>query len=363
MTGCFAESPGTDTAKKSESQSFGGSVIHPGPQQNKEAVMGKKVRIASFNVENLFNRYALLDQPWAGRDYEKMVQAIDLVSIAGRDGSLVSYETTHIQRNNTAEVILEAEPDILLVCEVENIYTLRIFNHDYLSDYFGQIVLLDGNDPRGIDVGLMVRRGFEGRITNIRTHVDELKPGATGAVTWGSRPNFGYLANNALFSRDCLDVDIKVGDKTLCVLGNHFKAQDGKTSSNARRKSQADRVLELFSAARADRFPVVLGDLNADVDKKSAAADSLKDLVKGAGVADAFAKVEKPWTHFYDSKSEVSRLDYILVDDRVAFGNQQIIRKGLSKRCKDYTGPRYPTVSYQHTEASDHCLVAVDLDL
>jgi hypothetical protein len=61
------------------------TVVRPWPKQTKEAVMGKKVRIASFNVENLFNRYALLDQP-----------------CACRDGSLVGYETTPIQRNNTA---------------------------------------------------------------------------------------------------------------------------------------------------------------------------------------------------------------------------------------------------------------------
>jgi hypothetical protein len=96
--------------------------------------------------------------------YEKLVQATGVVSIAGRDGSLVSYDTTHVQRNNTAEVILANEPDILLVCEVENIHTLRIFNNEYLSDYFDQIVLLDGNDPRGIDIGVLVRKGFSGRI-------------------------------------------------------------------------------------------------------------------------------------------------------------------------------------------------------
>ncbi|UUT22430.1 endonuclease/exonuclease/phosphatase family protein [Pseudomonas sp. T8] len=324
--------------------------------------MSTRVRVASFNVENLFNRYAILDKPWEGRNYEKMIQAVGLVSLAGRDGSLVDYATTHTQRNNTAEVILEAEPDVLLLCEVENIHTLRIFNHDYLSDYFDQIVLIDGNDPRGIDVGLLVRKGFSGKIDSIRTHVNELKSGATGSVTWGSRPNFGYLANNALFSRDCLEVDVTIGDHTLCFLGNHFKAQDGKTESDERRKAQADRVFQIFSEAKRNRFPIVLGDLNADIDRGTAAGDSLLGLVKGFGVVDAFSTESDRWTHFYDYGSDVSRLDYILVDDRLALGDRKIIRKGLSKRCKQYTGPRYPTVSFQHTEASDHCLISVDID-
>lgn len=321
-----------------------------------------RIRLATFNVQNLFNRYAILDQPFQGIDYEKLVQAVGLASIASREGDLVARETTFIQRNNTAEVILEAQPDVLVLNEVENIYTLRIFNHDYLSDYFDQIVLLDGNDPRGIDIGLMVRKGFKGRIDSIKTHVDELKPGAIGSVTWGSRPNFGYLANNALFSRDCLEVRINVGKERLTVLGNHLKAQDGK-ASDVRRKLQADRVLEIFTAARKDGFAVVMGDLNADVDGKTAAGKSLRGLVGGKGLVDTFGKVPERWTHFYDTDGSVSRLDYILADERLAFGSPQIIRKGLSKRCKRYDGPRYPTISYQHTEASDHCLVSVDIEL
>ena len=38
--------------------------------------------IATFNVENLFNRYAIFDQPWDGRSYEKVVPAYNVASIA-----------------------------------------------------------------------------------------------------------------------------------------------------------------------------------------------------------------------------------------------------------------------------------------
>ena len=88
--------------------------------------MPHKIRITSFNVENLFNRYAMLDIPWTGRDYEKLVQAVGLVTIASRAGDLVSYETTNIQRNNTAEAILENAPDVLALMEIENIYSLPL---------------------------------------------------------------------------------------------------------------------------------------------------------------------------------------------------------------------------------------------
>ncbi len=328
--------------------------------------MDEKIRVTSFNLENLFNRYAMLDTPWSGRDYEKLVQAVGLVSIASRSGDLDSYETTDIQRNNTAEAILQNRPDVLAVMEVENIYSLRIFNHDYLSDYFDRVYLIDGNDPRGIDVGFLVRKGFKGEVQNIRTHVDDMKKNAKKAVTWGSRPNFGYLAENALFSRDCFEVDLKVGEKVLTFLVNHLKAQDGKDSSNQRRKEQADRILQLVKSTRAQgRHPVVLGDFNADVDAKTAAGKkagaSLSTLVGAKELIDTFAGLADNWTHYYESESAISRLDYILVDKDLGFGNQRITREGLSKKCMQYTGPRFSTVSYKHTEASDHCPVSVEI--
>jgi len=327
--------------------------------------MSQEIRVTTFNVENLFNRYAMLDTPWEGRNYERLVQAVGLASIASRQGDLVSYETTHTQRNNTAEAILENEPDVLAVMEVENVHTLRIFNAEYLSDYFDRIYLLDGNDPRGIDVGLLVRKGFKGEVLAIRTHVDEVKKASTGrSVEWGTRPGFGYLANHALFSRDCLEVDIRLGAGTLTFLVNHLKAQDREESSDARREEQALRVAALArQAVEQGKHPVVLGDLNADADWTTPAAKSLAGLVKADFLTDAFASVDDRWTHFYEPGKEVSRLDYILVDNRLGVKGQRITRGGLSKKCAKYTGQRYPTVSYQHTEASDHCPVSVVVEV
>ena len=43
--------------------------------------------------------------------------ALDVASIANRQGELVPEATTVIQRNNTAAAILEVAPDILAVQE------------------------------------------------------------------------------------------------------------------------------------------------------------------------------------------------------------------------------------------------------
>jgi endonuclease/exonuclease/phosphatase family metal-dependent hydrolase len=316
-----------------------------------------QLTVTTFNVENLFNRYAFLDEPWENRSYEGFVQAVGVVSIASRAGDLVSYATTEIQRNNTAQAVLDAAPDILAVQEVENLHTLRIFNDTFLDNYFDRIISIDGNDPRGIDVGLMIRKGLAAQVVGLRTHVDDAVK-SSQSVLHGTARDFGYLATNALFSRDCLEVDVLVGGKTLTFMVNHLKAQDGKPSSVKRRRTQAERVAVLAEAnVAAGRFPIVLGDLNVPPTKD----DTLKSLLTHPRLQDPFPA--DTWTHYYVGPKTTSRLDYILPDARLTVVSTNVVRNGLTTKCKQYTGPRYPTIGQENTEASDHCPTSVTLEL
>lgn len=319
-----------------------------------------KLRVTSFNVENLFNRYAMLDHPWENRSYEKVVQAVGLVSIASRAGDLVPYATTEIQRNNTAHAILDSTPDILAVQEVENIYTLRIFNETFLDEYFDRMILIDGNDPRGIDVGLLIRKGLDAKVVNLRTHIDE--PDKNKTIKRTAFLNLGYMVSGAIFSRDCLEADIAVGGKILTLLINHFKAQDGTAASKQKRAKQAARVAQLAAdAADAGKLPVVMGDLNVD----SKDEDSLDSLVKSTLLSDPFKKLPatEQWSHYYVPQKKVSRLDYILPHKDLTATSVTVVRNGLTTKARQYTGPRYPTIGQEHTEASDHCPVTVELEI
>ena len=316
-----------------------------------------EIKITTFNVENLFNRYAFLDTPWDDRNYEKFVQAIDLVSVASRQGDIVPYAITEIQRNNTAQAIIDSAPDILAVQEVENLYTLRIFNDKYLDNYFHQMVLIDGNDPRGIDVGLMVKRDFPCEIVNIRTHVDD------GVTNRSTARDFGYLVKGGIFSRDCLEVDIKINDKILTFLVNHFKAQDRNQSSVERRRQQAEGVVKLCQRACAEgKYPIVLGDFNMDSKNPQTPNDnSLDPLLRADLLKDPFP--EDTWTHYYVPEKKISRLDYILPHKDLNVISTEIIHKGLTTKCRQYTGERYPTIGQEHTAASDHCPTSIVVEV
>jgi exonuclease III len=336
-----------------------------------------QLRLTTFNVENLFNRYAFLDQPWQNRDFEKFVLAADVVSLASRQGDLVPYAITDIQRNNTAMAILDSAPDVLVVQEIENIYTLRNFNKIYLDDYFERIISLDGNDLRGIDVGILIKRGRNDiKVDGLRTHIDDPEPNKH--IIRRSVPGMGYLVTGAIFSRDCLELDLDVAGTKLTIMANHFKAQDRTPkSSNPKRQRQAERVAQLVDAAEAaGRAAIVMGDLNVPPSNTSIVGKTITAVRNHAKLQDPFGSfptTSRPpspkdaWTHYFAGDRSVSRLDYILVSKKLKFTKPDpavdIVRKGQTTQNKHYTGPRYGTVGPQHTEASDHCPVTIVLEL
>jgi endonuclease/exonuclease/phosphatase family metal-dependent hydrolase len=323
-----------------------------------------QLKIATFNLENLFSRYRLLDTSDAGVH----VQLVGATSI-DYQGRPLSEGITQSQRNNTARAILDSQPDILAVEEVEDLWTLRCFNDEYLGGYFDRMIMLAGNDGRGINVGLCVSSKCAANIQGIRTHMDDIDP-ADGKATRVNR-YYNSVTNeitvdHALFSRDCLEVDIEAWATPLTFLVNHFKAQDKyeKSTTGDLRRHQAARVAQIVGEVqRNGRKVVVLGDLNADWTANTT-LQALKDLVTAGTLADPFKDVSDPWTHFYDVANETSRLDYILLDGAFAksFDLPTILRKGVTLKCTA-AGERYPTIGYVGTEASDHCLVSVTLNL
>lgn len=330
------------------------------------------MRVAWFNVENLFTRYAFGSPHSEAMPYDRQVIAVGVTAVdRGTDGADGNIALAGMQRDNTARVILDMQPDILGVAEVENVAALRIFNQQYLSHYFDRIFLVDGNDGRGIDVAICIRKGFQADVLGLRTHAHEtLEPGQS--VEWGvvgddSGPV--YLARNALFSRDCLELDVAVRGKTLTFMANHFKSQ-GKSSRREQlppdelRLRQATRVAELVKEAQAaGKFPVVFGDLNVD-NTNPQRGQSLAPLIN-SGLVDGFGDVspQDRWTHYYLVGQDVSRLDYILHDARLKRTDRVINRKGITLKCNQYQGERYPTVGYSHNAASDHAGLCVTLEI
>ena len=104
----------------------------------------------------------------------------------------VVWEATY----NTGRVVAEVKPDVLIIVEVENRPTLKRFNEQVLHAQFSfsypHFMVVDGNDERGIDVGILSR--FP--IVEIRSHVDDSESGG-----------------EPIFSRDCPEFDLILGQR------------------------------------------------------------------------------------------------------------------------------------------------------
>ena len=240
---------------------------------------------------------------------------------------------------NTGRVIKETQPDILIAIEVENRPTLERFNDQVLRAQFQFVyphfLVIDGNDDRGIDVGIMSR--FP--IVEIRSHVDDLGPGG-----------------DQIFSRDCPEYDISLptGER-LVVLPNHLKSKrnGNDQASQDRRGAQAQRAHSIAVAALSrSSFVLIGGDLNDTPDSSALASlftDGFQDVMSHPNYP-----TDRPGT--YETGRPVHKLDYLIMSPQLL---ANLDDTGIERRGSYHpnTWAPFDTVTKASEEASDHHLV------
>jgi endonuclease/exonuclease/phosphatase family metal-dependent hydrolase len=369
------------------------------------------MRLASFNVENLFERPAIMNLPdWDDgkkvlNDYAKMTkllesptytgnikeQILDLadqlgirktgkskyvelkevrqklfrrpagkpveVAVQGRGDwvgwiELVKDTVSAAQVANSARVIRDVSADIIGIVEAESRPALQAFNEQALKGVEGapydHVMLIDGNDTRGIDVALMTRAAYP--IRNMRSHVDD-RDGAS-----------------RIFSRDCPEYCIKVENDELWILVSHLKSKGyGSAAANdARRKKQAQRTRQIYDELRAagKKWVAIIGDMNDTPD-----SDPLSPLLAEGAVKDIFTLSQfndpdkRPGTHGNCTKA--GKLDYILLSPDLQSKVQAagVFRKGMWGGKNGDLWDHYPEVAAAVDAASDHAAIWVDLEI
>jgi endonuclease/exonuclease/phosphatase family metal-dependent hydrolase len=247
--------------------------------------------------------------------------------------------------DNTARVLEAVKADVTCLIETENRITLDRFNREVVSKFikpFACNLLVDGNDDRGIDIGLLSKHP----IRSVRSHID---------LTY----NAGNGQKERVFSRDCPEFEVQVDGHTVWVLGNHFKSKGygSQASSNAKRKRQAQAVARLYGVARQrSDYVVVAGDLNDTPD-----SDPLKPLLAGTDLEDAMSHptYQGPPGTYRTSKQKI---DYLLLSPKL----WSRVKKVGTERGGIYApqaGNPFPTVTSLANQASDHAAVWADVDL
>jgi endonuclease/exonuclease/phosphatase family metal-dependent hydrolase len=262
---------------------------------------------------------------------------------------------------NTARVIADLAPDVLAVVEAESRPALKRFYEQTSKELkvplrFTHIMLVDGNDDRGIDVGLATVDGFP--IGAVTSQVDLLIPGKTETV----------------YSRDCPDYVVTTpSGKRLHILPNHFKSKFGGNDPKVRAKrlAQANATAGIYRALRAagEDNIVILGDLNDTPDSAE-----LAPLLTGTDLKDV--ATHPSFTEFqfraatgdrgigtFDTGSDANKIDYILLSPalfaKVTLGG--IFRKGAWTASNRWD--MYPTLTRKVQAASDHHAIWAEIDI
>ena len=254
---------------------------------------------------------------------------------------------------NTGRVISDVNADVLAVVEADSRITLARFNEYVLPKIDGtpydHVMLIDGNDDRGIDVGIMTRAGYP--IELMRSHVDD--------------PD----GDNKIFSRDCPEYLIKTpNNNRLWVLVNHLKSKGSGTQkeSNARRKKQAKRVRQIYDALIADgeKFVAVVGDMN-DTPNSDPLSPLLSDgsTLKDISTHSQFDNGGRPGTYNNCTKSD--KIDYILLSPELYKNVLKggILRKGVWGGKNGTLWEIYKEMKKSTHAASDHAAIWAEIDI
>ena len=318
------------------------------------------IRLATFNVENLLMR---CDFNAAG--VENLRERLTNVSSPETAASVASVFNvlSEDDRTLTAQALAATRADVCAVQEVENLVTLTTFHNKYLSRWTDRVlphhVLCEGNDRRGIDVGLLSRLEIVRTVSHAQASFASL----------GIKPPKGVHANERVFRRDCLEVDILKDGAVLTLFVCHFKSMHGgREKSRKIRDGEARGVRAIIQSRFANPAQenwVILGDLN-DYLEIDGTADSAHGL--GALLDNGFAydmallclKVPKErWSHYYPVLKQYSALDHILLSPRLVDLNRKAsisyVRAGMPWRATRHKGYRLAGVGWSDPKASDHC--------
>jgi predicted extracellular nuclease len=364
------------------------------------------VRIATFNVENLMNRFDFSGfknnlnkdrtlQLFEIQDETQYRQLEQARAIAHADDT----------RQLTALAIAETHADILCLQEVDNIGALSAFEFGYLFKMVGEgyrhKYMVEGNDSRGIDVAVLMRDQ-----TRDGLPIEFVEMTSHAHVTYNDlgihNPELALLGiepHERIFKRDCLEIDVRIGGKPFTLFVSHFKSMgtprngmDGRTASMPVRVAEAKAVRRIIedkfagSGGAADKNWVICGDFNDYRERVLITGDTLSGyrfepveemessvnvLLEGGFCENLIERrpVMDRWTLYHTrgpAERHLCQLDYILASPALARANAQaipdIVRQGQPFRTifpPDQKVERFPRIGWDRPKASDHCPVAV----
>lgn len=367
------------------------------------------LRLATFNVENLMRRFDF--SGFRNQLHEDRSLALYEIKDEAEYRLLEKARAiahTDDTRQLSALAIADTRADIICLQEVDDIDALKAFEYGYLFKMVGegyrQKYTVTGNDSRGIDVAVMMREE-----TAHGQPIEFVRMTSHATVTFEEfglhTPELAAIGNEPferIFRRDCLEIDVKIGGVPLTIYALHLKSMTGARSNvPGRDASMPVRIAEAKAVRRIiearfggdharDKRWVICGDMNDYRERVLITGDAyagfqfqpVKEPQSALDVllADGFAEnaVERRpeldrWTLYHTrgpKERHLCQLDYILLSPALARANAKampdIVRRGQPYRTPFPPGQeveRYPRTGWDRPKASDHCPVAITLDI
>ena len=228
-----------------------------------------KLKILLLNAENLF----LLSDQQINSDHLKLDE------IQWQKLSTSIYENKKLLKAKAiAKIFKEENPDIIMLCEVGGLESLKNYSRLFLEDQYSA-ALIEGNSDRNIDIGFLIRKNlgfYFDLVSNKGRSLNYLYPHERNA---GALDPEKALPSKR-FSRDAAELHLFLRNREqpfLVLLLTHLKSRldPGNIDPNGfeRRQAELKTLLEIYSELEGRfhrKVPIlVAGDFNGQASKQT----------------------------------------------------------------------------------------------
>jgi predicted extracellular nuclease len=225
---------------------------------------GTPLRVMTFNTHNFFD---------------------DTKNSPGKQETVVTTAQYNDHRASVAAVIETIAPDVVMLQEIENLGVLEDLDKT-LGNTFPERQLFEGNDPRGIDIGILSKIKIDKAVSHA---ADKFK-------LLGTQTTYSY-------ARDCLEVHMTVGGKHVALLGVHFRSKGGDVAADDPDKRLAEAqhtraIADEIAKADPSAEILVVGDFNDTTGSEAQKAV----IAQNPTYVDVAASVQGGWSYTYQGQ-------------------------------------------------------------
>ena len=254
------------------------------------------LKFCLINAENLFLLF----------DGEAQPDPLKINEAEWQKLSTSVYENKSLRKSQAlARSLLEINADIIMLCEVGGLESLKNFNQLFLGGAYSPC-LMEGNSNRNIDVGFLVKKNLSFYFdlhSNRNRFINFLYPHERDSLANGYPLKGGKVFHSHKFSRDVLELRLFTQDREkpfLILLLTHLKSRldPERIDPNGfeRRQAELKTLVEIYHEL-IQKYPgvplMVSGDFNGNASVVSTdeefrslyAATDLQDVLELDAVA------------------------------------------------------------------------------